>query len=55
MSARIAPQAPPHNARRPPLASLRRAARDSLECIEAQMWCAAALSPCDIAVRADVA
>ncbi|CAI8786503.1 conserved hypothetical protein [Burkholderia ambifaria] len=53
MSPRIAPKAPPHNARRPSPASWRRAPCDSLECIEAQMWCAAALSPCDIAVRAD--
>ncbi|KUY80029.1 hypothetical protein WS46_19205 [Burkholderia sp. RF4-BP95] len=53
MSARIAPAAPSHKARGPPGAWRRCAARDASRCSQAQMWCAAALSPCDIAVRDD--
>ncbi|CAI8692724.1 hypothetical protein EMIT0111MI5_10099 [Burkholderia sp. IT-111MI5] len=53
MSARIAPASPLHKARRPARTAIRHAAHDAPRCSEAQMWCAAALSPCDIAVRAD--
>ncbi|TXG08318.1 hypothetical protein FU139_23850, partial [Burkholderia territorii] len=53
MSARIARAAAPRKARRPLRALPVRAARDTSGCREAQMWCAAALSACDIAVRDD--
>ncbi|KVE53868.1 hypothetical protein WI94_17580 [Burkholderia vietnamiensis] len=52
MQREIAARALSYKARRAPSAGLRGIGRDTSEGIAAQMWCAAALSPCDVAVRA---
>ncbi|AOK07733.1 hypothetical protein WK25_25045 [Burkholderia latens] len=52
MSASIAPRAAPYKAHRASGAPQCCVARYPSRCIEAQMWCAAALPACDFAVRA---
>ncbi|KVE73823.1 hypothetical protein WI97_26030 [Burkholderia vietnamiensis] len=52
MQREIAASALSYKARRAPSAVLRGIGSDTSGGIAAQMWCAAALSPCDVAVRA---